>query len=277
MKVSATIVSLLLVDKVGRRRLLLVGASCMAVCLLVLTVFAGYQYSILGYHHRETCTHVTTALADSDVPQQLPLQSNMSAETLLLSTTQQLNTSISDADLSRPPPPDVNTTRHLHKNVFSHVEHTPGSKQTGDLCSADNLPPIGLRYVAFLALVVYVAAFSVSFGPITWILLTELFPVSLKGDAMSLGQAVSWTANVFVSVTFLDSVRVLTLPFVFSVYLVFAVVAIVFIYRCVPETKGKSLEEISRELKSFKRSQPRQKRASASMGGQFVQLQNTEF
>ena len=92
------------------------------------------------------------------------------------------------------------------------------------------------------------AAFSFSFGPITWILLTELFPVSMKAEAMSLGQAVSWTANVFVSVTFLDAVRILSLPFVFFVYLVFALFAIGFIYKFIPETKGKSLEDISKEL-----------------------------
>ena len=65
---------------------------------------------------------------------------------------------------------------------------------------------------------------------------------------MSLGQAVSWTANVFVSVTFLDAVRILSLPFVFLVYLVCAVFSIVFIYKFIPETKGKSLEDISKEL-----------------------------
>ena len=65
---------------------------------------------------------------------------------------------------------------------------------------------------------------------------------------MSLGQAVSWTANVFVSVTFLDAVRILSLPFVFFVYLVFALFSIGFIYKFIPETKGKSLEDISKEL-----------------------------
>jgi SP family facilitated glucose transporter-like MFS transporter 12 len=215
MKVGATLVSLLLVDKVGRRSLLLVGSVCMAVCLLILTVFAGYQYAAVGYHQRETCSYASSHSH----------QNNMT-------------TLFSDAA--------INKSVHTHKNLFSHVQHT--SEDTLDLCHTDNQLPFGLRYIGFVALVLYVAAFSFSFGPITWILLTELFPVSMKAEAMSLGQAVSWTANVFVSVTFLDAVRILSLPFVFFVYLVFALFAIGFIYKFIPETKGKSLEDISKEL-----------------------------
>lgn len=213
MKVGATIVSLLLVDKVGRRTLLLVGSICMTVCLLVLTVFAGYQYAAVGYHQRETCSHASS-----------PSHHHHDNLTTLF----------------------INKSDHTHKNLFSHVEHT--LEHSVDLCDTDNQLPFGLRYIGFVALILYVAAFSFSFGPITWVLLTELFPVSLKAEAMSLGQAVSWTANVFVSVTFLDAVRILSLPFVFLVYLVCAVFSIVFIYKFIPETKGKSLEDISKEL-----------------------------
>ena len=82
---------------------------------------------------------------------------------------------------------------------------------------------------------------------------------------MSLGQAVNWTANVAVSVTFLDAVRVLTLPAVFSVYFVFSVVAVVFIAMCVPETKGKSLEQIAKELRGSRQiSRPQAMRVQGS-------------
>jgi len=60
------------------------------------------------------------------------------------------------------------------------------------------------------------SAYSISFGPITWILLAELFPLNLKARAISLGQAVNWTANALVSVTFLDLVHSFTLPAVFT-------------------------------------------------------------
>ena len=66
---------------------------------------------------------------------------------------------------------------------------------------------------------------------------------------MSLGQAANWTANVFVSVTFLDAVSIFSLPVVFCFYLVVSIFSVGFIYTYVPETRNKTLEEISRDLK----------------------------
>jgi SP family facilitated glucose transporter-like MFS transporter 12 len=176
----------------------------MAASLLVLTVFAGYQYSLLGYHRRETCSYGAAN----------------------------------------------NTAGHLHKNAFAHDDFLPANATTAssDACVTDALPA-SLRYVAFVALVLYVAAYSLSYGPITWILLSELFPVNVKSHAMSLGQAVNWCANVFVSVTFLDAIRLFTLPAVFAFYLLMSLVAAVFVFLVVPETKGKTLEQISKELR----------------------------
>merc|ERR1719187_1262053 len=109
--------------------------------------------------------------------------------------------------------------------------------------------PSSMPYLSFAALVTYITAYSFSFGPITWVLLAELFPLNTKTQAMSLGQAVNWTVNVLVSVTFLDAVRTLTLPIVFSFYLLMSMLAFAFIYFYVPETKNKTLEQISSDLK----------------------------
>jgi len=215
-KVGATIISLILVDRVGRRTLLLVGTFLMMVALLAMTVFAGYQYAESGYHQRETCTHATS----------------------------KFNHGIDNTT-------NINISEHVHTNAF--LGGIDGGRHSDDRACENLSLPVGLRYLAFFSVVIYVAAFSFSFGPVTWIILTEVFPVSLKGNAMSLGQAVNWTANVFVSVTFLDSVRVFTLPAVLSVYFGFSVIALVFIYWAVPETKGKSLELISKELRTAPR------------------------
>merc|ERR1719187_2203446 len=109
--------------------------------------------------------------------------------------------------------------------------------------------PSSMPYLSFAALVTYITAYSFSFGPVTWVLLAELFPLNIKTQAMSLGQAVNWTVNVLVSVTFLDSVRIFSLPAVFSFYLVMSVLSLLFIYFYVPETKQQSLEQISSDLK----------------------------
>lgn len=192
-KVGVTVLSILLVDRIGRRKLLLVGTSIMALSLVVLVVFASYQLEVEGSQHRQTCS------ADN------------SSMTLVNSTS-------------------------------SPIDST-------DDCNSSSLPA-SLRYVAFVSLLLYVSAYSISFGPVTWVILGEIFPLSSKGHAMSLAQAVNWIFNIFVSSTFLDAVFAFSLPGVFSFYLLMTVVAVVFIYLTVPETKNKSLETISKELKN---------------------------
>ena len=60
-----------------------------------------------------------------------------------------------------------------------------------------------MRYLAFAALVGFVSAFSFSFGPITWVVLSEIFPASSKGRAMAFATAFNWLGNIIVSATFL--------------------------------------------------------------------------
>lgn len=58
------------------------------------------------------------------------------------------------------------------------------------------------KFVGFLCLATYVCAFSFSFGPISWLVLSEIFPASIRGRAMSLATSINWLSNVVVSATF---------------------------------------------------------------------------
>ena len=62
-----------------------------------------------------------------------------------------------------------------------------------------------MRYVAFAALVGFVCSYSFGFGPITWVILSEIFPASSKGRAMALATAFNWLGNIIVSATFLEA------------------------------------------------------------------------
>jgi SP family xylose:H+ symportor-like MFS transporter len=98
----------------------------------------------------------------------------------------------------------------------------------------------------------YIACFALSVGPVTWVILSEIFPTRIRGRAMALATICLWSANLVVSQTFPMMVKSEWLKarfhdaFPFWVYGSFCVVAIVFVALCVPETKGKSLEEIER-------------------------------
>jgi len=102
------------------------------------------------------------------------------------------------------------------------------------------------------AILGYIAAFALSVGPVTWVLLSEIYPTRHRGRAMALATFCLWTANYIISQTFpmMDKndwlVATFNHGFPFLLYGAFSVMAVLFVWRCVPETKGKSLEEIER-------------------------------
>lgn len=105
-------------------------------------------------------------------------------------------------------------------------------------------------YVAIAAVVVYIIGFSFSWGPVTWVMLSEIFPNSIKGKAMSIAVAAQWIANFVVSQTFpmMDGSSALNAAFnhgfAYWLYGAGAVLAALFVMRFVPETKQRSLEAI---------------------------------
>jgi MFS transporter, SP family, xylose:H+ symportor len=108
----------------------------------------------------------------------------------------------------------------------------------------------GSSYVAIGAVVVYIIGFSFSWGPIVWVLLAEIYPNSIKGQAMSIAVAAQWIANFVVSQTFpmMDGSSALNAAFnhgfAYWLYGVCAVAAAVFVWKYIPETKGRSLEDM---------------------------------
>jgi SP family xylose:H+ symportor-like MFS transporter len=96
----------------------------------------------------------------------------------------------------------------------------------------------------------YIACFALSVGPVTWVLLSEIFPTRVRGRALGLATFCLWTANFVVSQTFpmLDENRWLierfNHGFPFYLYAGFCVVLVLLVWRWVPETKGQSLESI---------------------------------
>ena len=100
------------------------------------------------------------------------------------------------------------------------------------------------------AAVTYIAGFSLSWGPVTWVLLAEIFPNSIKGKAMAIAVAAQWVANLFISWSFkiLDGSSVLNEMFhhgfAYWLYAAMSVLAALFVLVFVPETKQRSLEAL---------------------------------
>ncbi|MGH9612956.1 MAG: sugar porter family MFS transporter [Bryobacteraceae bacterium] len=90
----------------------------------------------------------------------------------------------------------------------------------------------------------YVFCFAVSLGPGVWVYISEMFPNTVRGRAMSIGTMSVWIACLAVTLTFLTLVQALTTAGAFWFYGAICAVTFVFVYRALPETKGQTLEEI---------------------------------
>jgi SP family xylose:H+ symportor-like MFS transporter len=104
--------------------------------------------------------------------------------------------------------------------------------------------------VALVAVVAYIAGFALSWGPVVWVLLSEIFPNPVKGKAMAIAVAAQWAANILVSMSFKVLIGSSALNALFNhafpywIYGAMSILAALFVLRFVPETKERKLEEI---------------------------------
>lgn len=109
-----------------------------------------------------------------------------------------------------------------------------------------------IGYVAIISLAIYVGSFAIGLGPVFWLMISEIYPLRVRGAAMSIATFANWGLNLVVAVTFLTLVDVLGRPEAFWLYAVIGLAAWFFIYRLAPETKGRSLEEIEEHWRQGK-------------------------
>ena len=103
-----------------------------------------------------------------------------------------------------------------------------------------------IAWVAVVTLMAYVAFFAISLGPIFWLLIAEIYPLQIRGLAEGTAAGSNWIFNLVVSITFLSLVQAVGPSWTFWLYGVLSIAAFLFCYYMVPETKGRTLEEIER-------------------------------
>jgi sugar porter (SP) family MFS transporter len=101
-----------------------------------------------------------------------------------------------------------------------------------------------LGRVTALSLMIYIAFFAVGLGPVFWLLIAEIYPLKTRAVAMSAATVANWAANYAVAATFLTMAELLGKAGVFWFYALMGLITWFFVLRLVPETKGKTLEEI---------------------------------
>jgi sugar porter (SP) family MFS transporter len=110
-----------------------------------------------------------------------------------------------------------------------------------------------LGWISVTSLMLYVGSFAVGLGPVFWLVLSEIYPLRIRGRAMSVGTLANWGANLIVAVSFLTLTHLMGKAPTFWLYGAVSIGAWIFAFVLVPETKGKTLEQIEAHWRAGKR------------------------
>ncbi len=105
-----------------------------------------------------------------------------------------------------------------------------------------------VAYITVASVALYVGFFAIGLGPVFWLLISEIFPLSVRGRGMSVATVSNWGSNFVVTLVFPGVVAALGSAMAFLIFAVLSVGAWIFTYAMVPETKGRSLEEIELQM-----------------------------
>ena len=106
----------------------------------------------------------------------------------------------------------------------------------------------GTAYIAIAGLLIYTGSFAIGLGPVFWLLISEIYPVKIRGQAMSVATMANWGANFVVTISFLTLLSAIGNAGTFFLFAGLSIVALAYFQRQVPETKNRSLQEIERDL-----------------------------
>lgn len=245
-KVVGTIPAVLLVDRVGPKSFLCVGAVGM-----------GLSLATLGTLTLQSHTHLTSLCTSQTV--------NNHTHTLWDSNRTSVEVDNSAFFSTHLPSQWSGEEAQRTKTEDHEMKASDKGRTVAEVSSS-------LKWASLISLLVYVAAFSISLGPMVYVVLSEIFPMGVRGRAVSVVSAVNWATNLLISLTFLTITERIGVPNVMFLYAAMSFVLLVFVILCIPETKGRTLEEISKELakkKSFevricKRGRPQQSLISST-------------
>ncbi|NWX89466.1 GTR12 protein, partial [Nothoprocta ornata] len=231
-KVVSTVPATIFVDQVGSKTFLCIGSSVMAVSLVT-----------MGLVNRNIHVNVTSvcknqSLADSLLhrPGNLSSHTNDSIKDLFVSIVSQEKVSFNTQRKHGIPGTEQNRTALLG-----------GKSTTGSYIESEEIPVV-LKWLSLASLLAYVAAFSIGLGPMSWLVLSEIFPGGIRGRAMALTSSMNWGINLLISLTFLTVTDLIGLSWVCFIYTIMSLASLAFVIVFIPETKGCSLEQISMEL-----------------------------
>ena len=220
--VAFTLVAMRWIDRLGRKPLLMIGSAMMAMALAA----NGFAFRNASYE----VTEKSVVAVQKDMP------------SAALDELRQMQGGESFVD-----------ARNLAEAVRKRAAKLDDeSKKKLEGCIED-LAKASMKIdstLVLLAIMAYIAAFAISLGPVMWAMFSEIFPQRVRGAAISLAGFFNSAVSFGVQQLFPRGLETMGPANVFFVFGAFAALAFFFSWRIVPETKGRSLEEIERELAS---------------------------
>ena len=141
----------------------------------------------------------------------------------------------------------INAVLYYAPRIFENAgAEGGGMMQTVIMGIVNMCDSMGIKgIVPVLSVIVYAAFLMMSWGPICWVLISEIFPNTIRGKAVAIAVAFQWIFNYIISSTF-PALYDFSPMFAYSLYGIICVAAAFFVWRWVPETKGKTLEDMSK-------------------------------
>ena len=205
-----TILAILFIDRLGRRPLLGFGLTGIAVCMLLLSWGFG------------TATYTLTSDSTAKLP---PEVSSQSLQPVLDKTYES----------------DVAFRRAVVTAIGGEAFQ---QNQSALVSAAISINPV----IILVGILGFVASFAISLGPVMWVLFSELFPNQVRGLAISFVGLVNSAVSFLVQLVFPWELENFGNSMTFLIYGLVAIIGLVIVMRLLPETKGKSLEELEAEL-----------------------------
>ncbi|NWW30888.1 GTR10 protein, partial [Panurus biarmicus] len=253
-KVVATLVAMALADKAGRRVLLMAGCVVMAISVTIIGLTSRMAPLAMARDckaaagpnasHSLTQHPLTPVLPQSAVSPVPPVSGALKSQAGPGFAATRSLTEVFASTQSKEVVPDSSLT--LRRDL---VGQKGALESTGPpLSAAPWAQHTVLNWITLLSMMAFVSAFSIGFGPMTWLVLSEIYPAGIRGRAFAFCNSFNWAANLLISLSFLDLIDAIGFSWMFLLYGLMGVMAVTFIYLFVPETKGQSLEEIDQQF-----------------------------
>lgn len=238
-----TILGLFLVDRIGRRKLLIGSVCGVIVSLLVLsmTFFLMDRFSLPSNpFDRDSCVYYHCGSCVGNSGCGFCVELDVDSHGYSNGTCSPISDNGTDASKYL-----LNGSCALFgENITTGVSVPVESSGLQRLWSSYNCPGSKLAPLAIVMVFLYIASFAPGFGPLPWTINSEIYPTWARSTAISIATMVNWTFNLLVSMTFLTMADNLGQPATFGVYAGLTFLGLLFVILLVPETRGRTLEEV---------------------------------